>query len=170
MPFEPGLYAGMLVGALIVEDQMGSSQAGVSSFSWGNGWTPDDDGAADQPDVEYTSSSYEETTQRNSQVYDLFLKEFGSVLCRDIQNNLFGKSYNVETAKEVSELNSLNRGRFRCHCSGGKTGRNSCFRKRAFEQQWHSSVKGNLASQVDWNSWPNSSDHECKIPNKKSFC
>lgn len=109
MPFEPGLYAGMLVGALIVEDQMGSSQAGVSSFSWGNGWTPDDDGAADQPDVEYTSSSYEETTQRNSQVYDLFLKEFGSVLCRDIQNNLFGKSYNVETAKEVSELNSLNR-------------------------------------------------------------
>jgi C_GCAxxG_C_C family probable redox protein len=63
----------------------------------------------DEPDVDYNSSSYEETMQCSSQIYDLFLKEFGSVLCRDIQNNLFGKSYNMKVAEEVSELNSLNR-------------------------------------------------------------
>jgi hypothetical protein len=53
-------------------------------------------------------------------LYDKFVAEFGSCVCRDVQNRIFGRSFNLWDAQEFKEFEEMGAHRDKCPDVVGK--------------------------------------------------
>ena len=53
-------------------------------------------------------------------LYDKFVAEFGSCVCRDVQNRIFGRSFNLWDAQEFKEFEKMGGHRDKCPDVAGK--------------------------------------------------
>ena len=56
-------------------------------------------------------------------LYDKFIEEYGSPLCKDVQKKIIGKSYNLMDAKEYAEFEKAGAHVDKCTNVSGKTAR-----------------------------------------------
>lgn len=56
-------------------------------------------------------------------LYDRFVEEFGSCICRDVQNKIFGRSFNLWDPEEYKEFENMGGHRDKCPDVSGKVAR-----------------------------------------------
>jgi hypothetical protein len=56
-------------------------------------------------------------------LYDKFVEEFGSCVCRDVQQKIFGKSFNLWDTEEYKEFEAMGGHRDKCPDVTGKVAR-----------------------------------------------
>jgi len=63
----------------------------------------------DDQDVSVTTPLYEETMLQGIEFFERFKEKHGSLECRDIQMNVFGRYYDLNKPDEASELGEVDR-------------------------------------------------------------
>ncbi|MEN2975236.1 MAG: C-GCAxxG-C-C family protein [Candidatus Caldarchaeales archaeon] len=61
--------------------------------------------------------------QKAKELYDIFVKEFGSCICRDVQSKIFGRSFNLWDPEDYNRFEEMGAHRDKCPDVTGKVAR-----------------------------------------------